>query len=997
MSQLHGKQLKNTSTSLDKLNGSGIVSFDAATMSFNTGAVLRTADNNIVIGTDVVNKNYVDSVATGLEIKESARVISTTSITLSGTQSIDGIDLTAGDRVLVAGQGGSITTGTTSNGIYVVSTGAWTRAEDMDEPIEVNGGEFVFVKEGSTYADTGWVVALPDSTMNNIGDALIKFTQFSAAGVITAGLGLLQTGNTFDIITGVGLTASANELKLADTTTATGEFGSATEVPVFTVDQQGRLTASSEVLISIPSGQVNNFTSSVDTLIFDSNNFLDSSTVDFDVTAGSTVSAYVKVNKATGLTISSSGVEINYGLGLTISGDQLVVDSSTFGVQGADNGLSIDGSSNVILGGTLSQDTSIEGTGTYGLTFNDLSEFNINGGTINIGAGDNLDISAGATISVTASNIKFASDNTTYTDTNTGSKTGIKYAAAGYVTDDRSLTDKQYVDDLVASATLSTTYFATDGITLTGNTFSLSETTAGNGLTYSSGVLSINVNSDSLEIVSDVVRLKDTITGQRTFSNGIVVNQGATVSGQLVANDGVSITSSGLTVSNNTHIGGNLNVLGDFTVAGTFSYINTTELLVEDNYITLNSGLTNSAPINGGLELLRGTYSAASILWNETSGYWQIGLSGSESTVITEAGTGLSKTNNTLSIDTTGFTTDLAGNGLTANGGALDVNVDISGLTISNDVVALQSTITGNRTFSDYLTADGGLDVNSGLTVSGNTILENTLSVSGTSSFTGQLDANGGVDVAGGATVSGGLSVSGGSTTDTLTVTGTSSFTGLLTADGGVTASTGFFTTSLQTPNAPTTANDVINLTYFEGNAIQQVLAGFGLSGGGSTGSVTLDVNTGLGLTISTDDVAMVWGGTATGLTFSNNAISANVDGTTIIVNGSGQLSVIAGSAQPVYDLYIPSATYSGTNGAGDATSFTISQTPNDYSRIEVYVNGQRQLLGATTSNFDCWFGEGDSAISLSAITSGDKLVWNAQSAGFSLQEGDRVEVVYES
>ena len=62
MALLDGKQLRNTSTSLDKLSGTGIVTFTAATVSFGTGAKITTLDANINAGTDVVNKNYVDSI-----------------------------------------------------------------------------------------------------------------------------------------------------------------------------------------------------------------------------------------------------------------------------------------------------------------------------------------------------------------------------------------------------------------------------------------------------------------------------------------------------------------------------------------------------------------------------------------------------------------------------------------------------------------------------------------------------------------------------------------------------------------------------------------------------------------------------------------------------------------------------------------------------------------------------------------------------------------------
>ena len=71
-------------------------------------------------------KSYVDSVASGLDVKESCKIATTANITLSGTQTIDGVAITADKRVLVKDQ----STGT-ENGIYLCKAGAWARASDF--------------------------------------------------------------------------------------------------------------------------------------------------------------------------------------------------------------------------------------------------------------------------------------------------------------------------------------------------------------------------------------------------------------------------------------------------------------------------------------------------------------------------------------------------------------------------------------------------------------------------------------------------------------------------------------------------------------------------------------------------------------------------------------------------------------------------------------------------------------------------------------------------
>ena len=84
----------------------------------------------------------------------SVRAATTANITLSATQTVDGVALVAGDRVLVKDQSTA-----SANGIYVVAAGAWVRATDADSATKVTGGMFNFVEEGTANADSGWVTA----------------------------------------------------------------------------------------------------------------------------------------------------------------------------------------------------------------------------------------------------------------------------------------------------------------------------------------------------------------------------------------------------------------------------------------------------------------------------------------------------------------------------------------------------------------------------------------------------------------------------------------------------------------------------------------------------------------------------------------------------------------------------------------------------------------------------------------------------------------------
>src|SRR5262245_44075373 len=103
-------------------------------------------------GTDAANKNYVDGLVNGLSWKDPVRIASTANLGLSGLAAIDGVTPLGGDRVLVKNQ-----TTANANGIYVASSGAWTRATDADAGPELEGAA-VFVMEGSTQGDTAWVM-----------------------------------------------------------------------------------------------------------------------------------------------------------------------------------------------------------------------------------------------------------------------------------------------------------------------------------------------------------------------------------------------------------------------------------------------------------------------------------------------------------------------------------------------------------------------------------------------------------------------------------------------------------------------------------------------------------------------------------------------------------------------------------------------------------------------------------------------------------------------
>ncbi len=150
-----------------------------------------------VSDSQVANKQYVDQVASGLNVKTSVLIATTSSGTLSKSfangETVDGVTLTTGDRILIKDQ-----VDATENGLYLVNaTGAPSRAEDLALG-SAAGGNFVFVQKGTVNADSGWVCA-SDRSSDVVGTDSLAFSQFSGAGQIVAGEGLSKTGNVLDV------------------------------------------------------------------------------------------------------------------------------------------------------------------------------------------------------------------------------------------------------------------------------------------------------------------------------------------------------------------------------------------------------------------------------------------------------------------------------------------------------------------------------------------------------------------------------------------------------------------------------------------------------------------------------------------------------------------------------------------------------------------------------------------------------------------------------
>lgn len=117
----------------------------------STGNITLKIDPSVVLATrEYVERRILEELYK-LDNKQSVRAATTANIALTGLQTIDGVSLLAGDRVLVKNQ-----TASKDNGIYIVGVAAWQRAPDVDSNAEVTSAMILSVEQGVTLADTRW-------------------------------------------------------------------------------------------------------------------------------------------------------------------------------------------------------------------------------------------------------------------------------------------------------------------------------------------------------------------------------------------------------------------------------------------------------------------------------------------------------------------------------------------------------------------------------------------------------------------------------------------------------------------------------------------------------------------------------------------------------------------------------------------------------------------------------------------------------------------------
>lgn len=179
-------------------------------------AVIGAGTVNLVIdpAVAIASRAYVDNALVAelakRDHKQGVRAATVAAIALNGLQAIDGINLAAGDRVLVKDQAD-----TKANGIYVADAGVWVRAADADTGAKLKSGAIAAVAEGSVNADTLWTLRTDGAIV--IGTTALAWQWMAGANAPdqAAGDNSRKVANTAFVTRAVAAVASGHMFEIS--------------------------------------------------------------------------------------------------------------------------------------------------------------------------------------------------------------------------------------------------------------------------------------------------------------------------------------------------------------------------------------------------------------------------------------------------------------------------------------------------------------------------------------------------------------------------------------------------------------------------------------------------------------------------------------------------------------------------------------------------------------------------------------------------------------
>ena len=514
MADIKNYGLKGVGSDVQYGKGGGRIIYDSSSSFFKFTAadgstlVQARVATNPSDANDIASKSYVDSTINGLDVKASVRVATTAAITIASDlnvgDTIDGITLADGDRVLVKDQ----VTGS-ENGVYVAGATP-ARAADFDADSEVTAGAFFFVEEGTTNADNGFVLTTDDDI--TVDTTSLAFSQFSGGGQITAGAGMTKSGNTLDVVGGDGITANANDIAVdiaADS--ALGFVGGALDVTIDLSDSTNDVTGT----LAVANGGTGQ--TSLD-------NVTDAGSSRITVTGGTGV----LVGGGSNLTLDVAEANLD----LANMGGSLALASQVSGslpVANGGTGATTAAGARTNLGLAIGTDVQ-----AYDAQLADIAGLTPTDGNIIVGDGTNFVLESGATARTslglgTGDAVTFNGVTSTANISlgSTDGTDGYHLIGLNTPTSDYEAATKKYVDDNVGAGSISQTIGAGTGsgtVSLGSQTFTIAGTANEIETSASGQTLTVGIVADPTLTGNVIVTGNLTVQGTTTTVDSTTIN-----------------------------------------------------------------------------------------------------------------------------------------------------------------------------------------------------------------------------------------------------------------------------------------------------------------------------------------------------------------------------------------------------------------------------------------------------------------------------------------
>jgi len=613
--------------------------------------------------THAVTKSYADSIAAGINWHGAVELATVTTLPNSPTYdngasgvgatltaganarlSIDGVNATTGDRVLVKDQANAA-----HNGIYdVTEQGSvsvayvLTRAADGDGNIddEVIKGDAIYVANGAININQGFILTSDGTGANNkhiIGTDSLNWTQFTGTANINAGTGITKTGNTIAIGQDVATSASVTFAKV-------------------TAEITGNVTGNASTASSLQTSRTISLGGDV------------TGSVSFNGSTDATITATIAANSvALGTDTTGNYVaDVTAGTGVTVTHTPGEGSSATIAIPQSVATSASPTFVMVTVTGTPSENTHVAtkeyvDSGISSATINALDEIGdvtITTATsgqflkwnstawvndaIDLGTdttGNYMsDVSAGTGISVTHTPAEGSTAtvalNATLDDLSNVSASApsdgqfLKYVTASSAWVPAAIPTINNLDDVgdvTITSAASGQFLKWNGTVWVNDAIDLGTDTTGNYMSDVSAGTGVTITHTPGEGSSASIAIGQSVAtnANPSFAGATLdaVQIGITAAGEIdTASGNLTIDSAGGTVT----VDDNLIVSGDLTINGTTTTINTATLNVSDNIVILNNDVTGSPTEDAGIEVERGTSANVLVRWNEVNDKWEI-------------------------------------------------------------------------------------------------------------------------------------------------------------------------------------------------------------------------------------------------------------------------------------------------------------------------------------------------------------------------------------